>query len=152
MRKLSSLFVIIFLGSLVIVSSCKKTTPEPEKSEEEKQIEALSKAWVVKSVTLDGTDVTDDWPGFEVTFGNKTYSSSNSTNDGVWPNSGSFEFATSNGEPDVNTMLRSGKGEAVEILLNVTTTSLGMTFTYASDTNGRLKGTDGNWVFTMDAK
>jgi hypothetical protein len=152
MRKLSSLFVIIFLGSLVIVSSCKKSTPEPEKSEEEKQIDALSKAWVVNSVTLDGTDVTDDWPGFEVTFGNKTYTTANSTNDGVWPNSGSYDFATSNGQPDVNTMLRSGKADPVEILLNVTTTSLGMTFDYDTSTNGRLKGTDGGWVFSMVAK
>ena len=152
MRKLTSLLVIIFLGSLVIVSSCKKEKVDPEPSEEEKQIDALSKAWVVSSVTLGGDDVTDEWQGFELTYGNKTYSTIASFNANVWPSSGTYEFATSNGEPDVNTMLRSGLGDPLPISLNVSTNSLVMSFTYDTDVNGRLKGTDGSWVFSMDAK
>ena len=154
MRKLSSLVIAIFLGSLIIVSGCKKPPVEPTKTDEEIQIEKLSKVWVpttaVNAVTIDGTDVSADWSGFVLTIENKTYSSAGADQANVWPGNGTWQFTTNtDGTADVNNILRSGNSADVEISITVSETSLKMEFDYDVSVNGKLSGTTGKWIFNM---
>lgn len=150
MKKLNTLFALLFLAGMVVMSGCKDKKEPEEKTEEQKQIEALTGAWTVSSVSLDNSDITSDWTSFTVTFGgDKTYTSANSNNSNVWPASGTYDFAVSGSTVDVNTMLRSGNGTDLEIALTVSENSLTMSFDYDTDIHGRLKGTDGAWIFVM---
>ena len=153
MNKLSYALTALFFGSLIILSSCNKTTPNPEKTAEEKQIDLLTNTWVVKSgvnaITIGGVDVSTDWASFVLTMGNKTYNSTGANQPNVWPSSGTWDFATSGSTVDINTIIRSSVGSALEISINVTENTLRMQFDYDTSINGKLSGTDGTWIFNM---
>lgn len=153
MNRLSSALVVLFFGSLIILSSCKKD-PDPEKTPEELQIEKLTNTWVPKTginaVTVGAVDVSADWAGFVLTMGNKTYSSTGADQPNVWPANGTWDFAASGSTVDINTILRSGNGAPLEItILSVTANTLKMQFDYDTSLNGKLSGTDGTWIFDM---
>ena len=147
MRNRLSLIALTLVMSVVIIS-CKKTTTTP-KTDEELQIEKLTGTWVLDSseplpVTIDGNDPSQDWTGFTLTYGSKTYSTNTSASLGdvsVWPSgAGTWDFGA-----NVSTLVRD---DGVEITVTVTDTSLQLQFDY-SDTGGRLNGIVGNWVFKM---
>ena len=141
--RLSLIALTLIMG--VMVSSCKKD-PVVTKTDEQLQIEKLSKTWVPGSatssvfVTIAGNDVTADWSNFVLTLGDKTYNSSGADSPLVWPGSGTWAFGA-----NTNTLVRD---DGVEITITVTDTSLKMQFDYSS-TGGRLNGIEGNWVFNM---
>ena len=154
MKKLSSLLVAFFLCSLIIMFSCKKPPPEPSKTDEEIQIEKLSKVWVpasgINAVTIDGVDVSTNWANFVLSMGDKAYSSTGADQSNVWPASGSWQFGTlTDGSADVNTIFRSGNSADIEMAISVSETSFSMQFDYDANVNGRLSGTTGNWIFNM---
>lgn len=144
--RLNLIALTLILG--VVVSSCKEDPP-PAKTDEQVQTEKLVGTWVLdsptpaNSVTLDGNDVSADWETFELTLGDKTYSSLNATFPEVWPSNGTWAFGA-----NVNTLVRD---DGVEISISVTDTSLQLQFDY-SDAGGRLSGVTGNWIFKMVPK
>jgi len=142
MRLKFNLIAIIAVGS-IILSSC-KPTPSPAKTEEELQIEKLSKTWVLAAgsdaVTQDGTSVTDAWTGFTITLGDKTYQTSSSSSAEVWPANGTWSFGA-----NVNTLVRD---DGTSMTVSVTDTSILLQFDYSA-TGGRLNGIEGSWSFSM---
>ena len=139
--RLSLLAVTLIMG--VMISSCKKDPPVT-KTDEELQIEKLSKAWKVNpaanSITVDANDQSLDWSGFVLTLGDKTYSTSGSFSPEVWPASGTWAFGA-----DVNTLVRD---DGVSMSVSVTDASLQLQFDYSA-AGGRLLGVEGNWIFKM---
>jgi hypothetical protein len=129
----------------VLVSSCKKDNTDT-KTAEQKKIEQLSKTWAPGSatiselVTVDGTDVTADWPNFVLTLGDKTYNSSGADSPLVWPANGTWAFGS-----DLNTLIRD---DGVEITIKLDDTSLELQFDYNAS-GGRFDGIEGNWIFKM---
>lgn len=142
------IIVVLFLLASVAITGCKKTN-DPEPTAAEKQTALLAKTWTVKSdalsVTLDGADEIDNWPGFSVAFssdGSFTATNVASGREVVWPTSGTWAFAS---DTDVNNIQRS---DDVDIAIVVDEANLKMTFTYSTP-GGRTTGTDGVWVFNM---
>ncbi len=141
--------VLVTLLAVALLNGCKKKE-EPTKSDEEIQLEKLSKTWALgtgsDAVTYEGTPVATDWAGFTLTLGNKTYSSANAFSPDIWPASGSWDFGkNTDGSTNVNVMVRD---DGTEISIQVTDTSLKLQFTYSA-TGGRLTGIEGDWVFDM---
>ena len=134
----------------VVINSCKKTTTTP-KTDEELQIEKLTGTWVLdpsapRPVSVDNNDPAQDWTGFTLTLGNKTYNANTSASLGdvlVWPSGTGRTWAFA--PNDVRILDRD---DGVEMTVAVTETSLQLQFDY-SDTGGRLNGITGNWVFIM---
>ena len=139
--RLSLIAFTLIMG--VLISGCKEKKT-PAKSDEELQIEKLSKTWVLAAesnpVTVDGNDVSTNWTGFTLTLGDKTYQSTGSDSPEVWPASGSWEFGS-----NVNTLVRDA---GIDISISVTDQSLLLQFDYTV-AGGRLSGIEGTWVFNM---
>ena len=145
----TSYFVAIaMIMALMFISGCDNDDPEP--SAKEKQTDLLAKKWNIKtevnSVTLNGDDETNNWPGFTATFySNGTYVASNISAERlntVWSESGSWQFKS---DSNLNTIVRD---DGVEINISIDETNLSMSFSY-SQSNGRVSGIDGEWVFYM---
>lgn len=163
---LHKLAFTLIIGSLFLFTNCKDDDgPEPPTPEEER-LELLastsSKVWVLDEtttspVTLDGSDVTGDWVGFQLTLTtNKTYSTANVSSNftAVWPTSGSWEFETgSDGNPNVDVVIRDG---SLPITIdNATETKLTLRFeitTAGTQKGGRVTGIDGTYVFALAAQ
>ena len=136
----------VFLITGIIISSCKKNSPNP-KTDEEINLALLSKTWILKqeanAVTISGTEVSDRWLDFELTFGDRAYSTVSSDADEVWPVSGSWTFGA-----DANTLVRD---DGVEVSIVVTESSMIMNFNYTLS-GGRISAIGGDWVFNMVPK
>lgn len=117
---------------------------------EELQIEKLTATWVMSSVSLDGADRTADWTSFALTAtGTLTYSTTNSGDDNVWPTSGTWSFAGTEGA-GLNVLNRSD-GVTVNIDA-ITDTSLDLSFTFAlasPNMESRVASIEGDWIFKM---
>jgi hypothetical protein len=143
--RLSLIALTLILG--VLITGCKKPPPVT-KTDEEIQIEKLTGTWVLdpgvtNPVTVDNNNPPQDWTGFTLTLGNKTYQANSSASLGdvlVWPTSGSWAFGTS-----VSTLVRD---DGIDISVSVTDTSLQMQFNYSAS-GGRLNGIEGFWKFKM---
>ena len=131
----------------VLVSSCKKDPPVT-KTDEEIQIEKLTGTWVLdtseaKPVTVDNNDPPQDWTGFTLTLGDKTYNANTGASLGsveVWPSgSGTWAFGTG-----VTSIVRD---DGIVISVSVTDTTLELQFDYLP--GGRVTGIEGNWIFKM---
>ena len=142
------LVAIAMILALSLISGCNSDDPEP--SAKEKQTDLLAKKWniktEVKSVTLNGDDDTDNWPGFTVTFySNGAYVASNISAErlnNVWSSSGDWQFKS---DSNLNTIVRD---DGVEIIITIDEANLSMSFNY-SQSNGRVSGIDGEWLFEM---
>ena len=135
-------FSIPILFGLCLIAACKSedegdTIP---KTEEELQLEKLSKTWIPGFIQRDGVDVTGEFSGFTLTFTqNKTYTAVNGGE--VFPASGTWEFATGN----LNRMVRDD-GVVMEVV--VTATTLNLQFQIDSP-GGRFAGTSGDFEFDL---
>ena len=152
MKKLSKSYFMAIAAILALSFSvgCSSNS-DSEESAKDKQTKLLAKTWNVKtdvnSVTLNGDDDTDNWPGFTVTFNsNGTYSASNISEqrtNTVWSNSGSWYFMSNT---NVNTIVRD---DGVVIDIMVDEANLSMNFNYAQP-NGRVSAIEGEWLFNMN--
>ena len=146
--RLSLIALTLLMG--VAITSCKEKTTTP-KTAEELQIEKLTGTWALdlsaaRPVSVDNNDPAQNWTGFTLTLGNKTYNANTSANLGnelVWPSGTGRTWAFA--PNDVRILDRD---DGVEMTVAVTDTSLRLQFDY-SDTGGRLNGITGNWVFVM---
>ena len=147
MKYLKSIAIIAFLAGFAFMIGCKKDDG-PSQTEEEIQLGKLAFTWTVASATLDADDRTADWTGMTLTATtSKTYSTSGSNDDNVWPASGTWEFAGTSGA-GLNVLNRSD-GLTVNID-NITETALDLSFTYVlakANKEARVSSIEGNWVF-----
>lgn len=145
----SYFIAIAMIMALSFIPGC-GDNDDPELSAKDKQTELLAKKWSIKtdvnSVTLNGDDDTDNWPGFTVTFNsNGTYAASNISKERlntVWSTSGTWSFKS---DTNLNTIVRN---DGVEINISVDEANLSMSFNY-SKSNGRIAGIEGEWMFDM---
>ena len=144
MNRFTYLLSFFALVALILFSAC--NPEEPEKSDEEKQLEALAGTWNVTDVTLDGT-VDTGFNNMVLTLtSSKGYSTSGGDFSPVWASSGTFEFkADTKGEVIV-------RDDAVEIAIsNLSGTNMTMSFEYQDAGIGcRSKGICGTYVFNFE--
>jgi len=122
-------------------------------TEEEKRLEDLTGTWSVAnngSTSLDTDDRTADWANFSLTVnGTKTYSTTGSNDENVWPSTGSFDFAGTDGA-GLDVINRS---DGVTITIDVISpTNLDLSFTYVlakPNKEGRVQSIEGDWEFKL---
>ena len=138
---------------LIIIATfsygCKGTTVDPtEPTTLELQLEALinnNVSWAVSggSVVKDGYNVSSQFEGFSLSFGEFTYSTQNGLAT-AWPSAGIWEFVNDN----PNKIIRN---DGVEIDVSLINNDLVLSFNVTGVTGGRIKGIDGNYIFTLSS-
>ncbi|HNP19225.1 MAG TPA: hypothetical protein PKL31_12370 [Fulvivirga sp.] len=134
-------FLVVWVATF---TSCKDDS-DPTVSETDQQLTAImnnGSNWVLSSggVMKDDFDVTDQFVGFKLTIGNKTYSTVNGLSP-VWEASGTWDFINNN----PNQILRDGD---TEITVNLSTSALTLTFSADAVRNGgRVEAVSGEYQF-----
>jgi hypothetical protein len=130
---------------------------DPEKSEEEIQLDKLKAAqWTVLSVS-DGTDRTSEYPGMMLTFsgtfsagGTYEYSSAATSWPSVspWNQADSWKFV---GGSVGSKIIRLSDDVEMTYLLSNSDKQLSISFNYTGPgfNNGRTETVEGDWVFTF---
>ena len=135
-------FKILYIFLFAITVSCNSVDSEPDVEDPlDIQANLLNGTWILKdasSAVKDG-NIIPDFKDVTLTFSGATkdggiYSTTNSIDANVWPNSGSWQFQNN----DQRKLLRS---DNVALSISVTQTTLRTSFTII----GGLK--EGNWVF-----
>ena len=147
MSIIKNLTILIVLSTVALFTACGGgDTPTPVTDPTQEIIDGLGKTWTISSVTLDNSDVTSDWSGFELTFNtSKGYSASDLSDESVliWPTIGTYSF------PNQNNALLVERNDGVQISIsNLTETSATLSF-QITGRNGRSEGLIGAWVFVM---
>lgn len=154
MNHLSRIFALFLIVSVVLFSVGCDGSDDPEKTEEEIQLDKLKAGeWTLISAT-DGTDRTSEYPNMKLSFsgafaegGTYSYSSSATTWPALspWEQSGSWKFAPGNVSSRI---IRLTDEQEMIYTLSNSDKQLAITFTYsgAGFVNGRV---DGEWTFTF---
>ncbi len=159
MKSLNLLTFILLFGGLAFITAC-GGDPPPEPTAEEKRLEELagtsSTTWALATgtaVTLDGADRTDDWQNFELTFTvSKSYSTTSSFEESVWPAAGTWDFSGTEGA-GLDIIIRSDQ-QNINID-NISTSNLTLSFDKVlakANQNERVTSIEGNWVFKFVKK
>ena len=147
MKNLKYILYIIGLGALIYLSGCKDDSSEAAPSETDQQLTTLMNNgtnWILSSsgVKKDGYDVTDQFTGFTLNIGNKTYATTNGLSP-VWPEMGTWDFQDNN--PGIIT-----RDDGAIIIVSVSSGNLTLTFTAdAVPTGGRVKSVSGEYQFNL---
>jgi|AntRauTorckE6833_2_1112554.scaffolds.fasta_scaffold59408_1 hypothetical protein len=149
MRNILNLISIIFIGTLFIFTSCggEDEPDDPAGTFAEK----LKGTWQLNNVTLDNSDVTNDFTGFAVNFvfqgenqGSFTIANANS----AIMSEGNFSLI---GTSSVNL---SNGGENIEVNLSLSEDGTVLVFSFRNDettfAEGRILGLEGDYVFELD--
>ena len=144
----SILTVLIYLV-IFNIYGCKSDSSEL--TEEQIMLGKMTKTWSLAQgsvVMLDGQDVTKIFQGFNISVSNdKTYSSVNG-NAPIWPESGFFEFETSNGVKNLKRIIRDDG-----VIIDITTISdntFNVKFYYdPANVGGRVKAIQGEFEFYL---
>jgi len=140
------LAVITFLA--IPIGGCStETIEDPQPDPLQVQLNALLQnggaSWstVGGTVRKDGFDVSSQFTGFTVTFGEFTYTTQNSV-DTAWPGSGTWQFSNNN----PNTILRD---DGVLIDVSLSSNFLHLRFTVDGSAGGRVEGIAGEFIFAL---
>ncbi|HMQ00544.1 MAG TPA: hypothetical protein PKC24_12245 [Cyclobacteriaceae bacterium] len=145
----------LLLLSILVLNACKDKPEGP--SEEEVQLQKLSKVWNLASVSLDGADPGVDYANFRLTLSgtvgaaNFTYSTQGRPIRSPWPGNGTWRF----GAVVASQIIRdAGTNDELPLSYSISQdgNSLEITFNFSGEgyTAGRLDNVSGNWRFTFN--
>ena len=160
MKSLKLISIVLLTGSFLFLSSC-GDDPPPTPTEAELRLEALagsgSLTWGLASgtsVTLNSDDRTLDWENFEITITtSKSYSTSASFEESVWPVTGTWDFKDSNTTAGLSVIVRSDQQEIN--IDNITGSNLTLSLDKVLakvHKNAKIASIEGNWVFKLVKK
>ena len=155
MKKLNYLVAALFFSGLILMS-CGGSSGGDKKSEEELQIERLSKTWGVdaaSTVFRDSDDITTDYDGFRLTLTSSfTYNITGDVNGIFASTSGSWDFPRnpSNDPTNLGQILIDGDSRPITVNVDTDGTILDINFSISNGTpiGGRVQGLDGDYIFT----
>lgn len=149
-------FLVQILLSLVVLNACKDKPQGP--SEEEVQLQKLSKTWDLSSVTLDGGDPGISYSSFRLTLSGTigapsfTYSTQGRPIRSPWPGNGTWIFGTA-----VTSQVIRDPGTADELPITYSVSqdgnSLEITFNFSGEgysSTGRQENVNGSWRFVFN--
>ena len=157
MNLITRIFSLFLLVSAVVFFSNCGGGDDPEKSEEEIQLDKLKAGtWTLISAS-DGSDRTSEYPGMTLTFtgtfsagGTYSYSSTATSwpSKSPWQDEGTWKFASGSIS---NKFLRLSDDEEMTYTLSNSDKQLSISFNYigAGFENGRVESVEGDWVFTF---
>lgn len=136
---------VLLISVLGFLAACKKDDGTEPSLNDLTKMSLLNggRGWVLGTVIKDDYDVTDQYTGFKLTFGNGTYTVENSTGN-AWPLvEGAWVFSNEDGIViirDGSTTIQLTKGEG----------TLSLQFTVgSSDNGGRTASVEGQYVFNL---
>lgn len=150
MTPIKYIFSLLFIVLFVIVTGCGEDSPQPVNDPLNDQLTLLKndgKGWAAtgsSAVIKDGFDVTDQFAGFELNFGDFTFSTINSL-PSAWPASGTWEFTDGN----QTSITRS---DGVVVKTDLSGNALTLTFTSTGNPGGRTKSIDGEFQFKLTSR
>lgn len=114
-----------------------------EKSDPSPDVQALltSGTWKIKTVTVDGVNKNDLFTNFTVSFSGTGFTAVNGAP--VWPNSGTWSFATS----DKKTFIRSDDVEVTLVSISESEMTLKLMWDETTLGSGRAVSIEGNHTF-----
>lgn len=138
MKYLSVIKIFLAIVIVVQIIGCGKDDPNPAEPTANEATEKLlaSKSWQISEVKVDGVP-SDLYPGLAITFGSKTFTTTNGGK--VWPASGTWSFV---GDSGTKLLRNDGLDITIE---NISATQLIIQFNWSSTTftkgrAGSLKG------------
>lgn len=149
------LSLAVLAGAAMFIASCGPDDNET-KSDEETQLEVLSKTWTLQSAFLDDVERTADFNAMKLTLSGAfspgatyNYSITGTTpTPSPWPRSGTWKFGS-----DVKTQLiRTGNSENLPMTYGLNGNTLTIEFDCDGcdfDGEGRVASVDGEWKFTF---
>ena len=146
-------FITLF-AAILVLTSCDKD--DPEKSEEEVQLDKLRGTWTLASVVNDGVTRTDEYVDMTISISGTyteggAYNMSSQADEwpslSPWKASDTFRFNTS----DINEIIRQSDLQAMDYTLSNSDAQLVIEFDYGGPgfSNGRTASVAGSWVFTF---
>lgn len=158
MNHLNRIFSSLLLVSAAILTINCGGGDDPEKSEEEIQLEKLkASAWTLLSAS-DGTDRTSEYPGMTLTFagsfsagGTYSYTSSATSWPSIspWSQDDSWKFVAGSAS---NKIIRLSDDVEMTYALTNSDKQLSLSFNYTGpgfNNAGRVEVVEGDWVFTF---
>ena len=158
MNHLGRLFSLLLLVSATLFLSNCDGGDDPEKSEEELQLDKLKAgAWTLLSANNGGADRTSEYPGMTLTFdgtfntgGTYSYTSSATSwpSTSPWEDAGSWKFVSGSVGSKI---LRLSDDVEMTYALSNSDKQLSLSFNYQGTgfNNGRVEIVEGDWVFTF---
>lgn len=149
-------FFLSLFAVVIVLSSC--GGDDPEKSEEELQLDKLRGTWTMSSVENDDVDRTDEYPGMKITLSgtyteNGLYNLSSEATDwpsiSPWKASDTWKFSPSN---VTGIIVRQNDLLNLDYTLSNNDTQLTIEFDYGGqgyNNGGRTASVGGHWVFTF---
>lgn len=142
--KIFNLIAVVLVSIVLLqISGCGgNTTPTLSASDAVKAKLTAATSWKMQSATVDGVDQTATYKGLALAFTATAYTS---TNGGVvWPTSGTWSFNSTDG-----TSLK--RNDGLVIALDVTDTTLKLSFTWATTTlsGGKVDSVKGQTVLNF---
>ena len=157
MKYVARLFSLIILVSAGIFYASCDGGGDPQKSQEETQLEKLKGTWNIQSVDNDATDRTDEYPGMTVTFAG-TFSAGgtyNYTSDAdSWPSVSPWK-ALDTWKFDAGSissvLIRQRDLTPITYTLSNADKTLELRFDYSGPgfANGRVESVTGEWIFVL---
>jgi hypothetical protein len=151
------LSLTLLAGAALFYASCDGGDGDT-KSDEEIQLEALSKTWTLTSAELDGDPRTADFTGMKLTLsgafaagGTYNYSITGTTpTPSPWPRNGTWKFGA-----DVKSQMIRNPGSGGENLemnysLSNGTLTISFTCTTCEFDGGRVSSVNGPWIFIFN--
>ena len=146
---LSRTALAVTLLSLLCIVSCKSDDPQPSAQEKvTKMLTDKGGTWTLPSVagvTVDGLDVTQDlFPGFSITFGDGTLTTTGTTP--VWLRQDTWRF-----KDESATVIIRGQDNKEVTISEITADALVLTLQWDQQTfeGGRTKSIKGSHKFTL---
>ena len=145
MKVLRNILLLALVVGIVFIQSCDS---ESGPSEEQLFLDKLKGTWTLTTghATLDGKDVTNSFPGMEISFAaDKNYTVTHPVSP-IWPASGTFRLEKS-GSSGLFNIIRSD-----DILITVSdlaASTVTLKFQYTS-AGGRSKSVSGQYEFVMN--
>lgn len=143
--------IALFLGVLLVLSSCKKDNESPD--ELAIRLAELSKSWSVTAASKDGIDMTD-YDSFQIILsGNSsttyTYTTVGRPDLSPWPVGGIWEFGEN---MDAQITRDPGTNDEVAIMYTLEEGVLTLEFDFSGEgySSGRMESTSGYWVFKFE--
>ncbi|HEY5916370.1 MAG TPA: hypothetical protein VIU13_03180 [Chryseolinea sp.] len=157
MKYVARFFSLLILVSAGIFYASCDGGDDPQKSQEESQLEKLKGTWNIQTVDNDGTDRTDEYPGMTVTFAG-TFSEGgtyNYTSDATsWPSVSPWK-ALDTWKFDAGSIssvvIRQSDLTPINYTLSNADKTLQLTFDYSGPgfSNGRVESVAGEWTFVL---
>lgn len=151
MKILRILPLLLISVSLFTYTGCKNKNNDPEPVTDI-QFDKLNHVWKINTATLDGSDKTADYAGFQLTFsGTKgtppfTYSTSGRPSLSPWPASGNWDFGSS---PETIMIRDKGTPDELSMTYAVTESTLSISFSFNGSGYARTGVVKGAWVYTF---